>query len=121
MSAELRSGRRTIEISSPDKLMFPQAGLTKLDVARHYERVGELMKPLLRDRPLTFQVFPDGIDSEGYYMKSMPRHFPDWIGRTTVAKRGGSLVQVVARDTPTLAYLPAQNTSTPPPRPPRGA
>jgi bifunctional non-homologous end joining protein LigD len=113
MSAEIRSGRRTIAISSPDKLMFPQAGLTKLDLARHYERVGELMKPLLRDRPLTFQVFPDGIDADGYYMKSVPRHFPDWIGRTTVAKRGGSLVQVVARDTATLVYLAGQNMVTP--------
>ena len=61
----------------------------------------------------TFQVFPDGIDAEGYYMKSVPRHFPDWIGRTTVAKRGGSLVQVVARDTATLVYLAGQNMVTP--------
>ena len=113
MSAEIRSGRRTIAISSPDKLMFPAAGLTKLDLANHYDRVGDLMKPLLRERPLTFQFFPEGIEADGYYMKSVPGHFPDWIGRTEVAKRGGSLVQIVARDTATLVYLAGQNMVTP--------
>lgn len=113
MSSEIRCGRRSITITHPDKVMFPGTGLTKLDLARHYERVGGLMSPLLRDRPLTFQVFPDGIGAEGYYMKSVPRHFPDWIGRTRVAKRGGSLVQVVAADVATLVYLAGQNMVTP--------
>jgi bifunctional non-homologous end joining protein LigD len=113
MSATIRSGRRSVAISHPDKVMFPGAGLTKLDVARHYERVAPLMKPYLRDRPLTFQVFPEGIEAEGFYMKSVPRHFPDWIGRVEVAKRGGSLVQVVAREAATLVYLAGQNMITP--------
>ena len=63
MSASIRIGRRRIEISHPDKIMFPAPRLTKLDLARHYERVGELMRPLVRDRPLTFQVYPDGIEA----------------------------------------------------------
>jgi len=113
MSTEIRCGRRSIAITHPDKVMFPEAGLTKLDLARHYERVGGLMAPLLRDRPLTFQVFPDGIAAEGFYMKSVPRHFPKWIGRAKVAKRGGSLVQVVAADAATLVYLAGQNMVTP--------
>jgi bifunctional non-homologous end joining protein LigD len=114
MSSEtIRCGRRSISISHPDKVMFPDRGLTKLDLARHYERVGGLMKPLLRNRPLTFQVFPDGIGADGYYMKSVPRHFPDWIGRAEVAKRGGSLTQVVAADAATLVYLAGQNMITP--------
>jgi bifunctional non-homologous end joining protein LigD len=112
-AATIRCGRRSVAISHPDKMMVPEAGLTKLDVARHYERVGPLMKPYLRDRPLTFQVFPDGIEADGFYMKSVPRHFPDWIGRTEVAKRGGSLVQVVATESATLVYLAGQNMITP--------
>ncbi len=113
MSASIRCGRRTIAISHPDKVMFAAAGLTKIDLARHYERVGGLMAPLLRDRPLTFQVFPDGIDGDGFYMKSVPRHFPAWIARTKVAKRGGSLVQVAGADAATLVYLAGQNMVTP--------
>jgi bifunctional non-homologous end joining protein LigD len=113
MSTTIRSGRRSVAISHPDKVMFPEIGATKLDLARHYERVAGVMLPLLRDRPLTFQVFPEGIEGDGYYMKSVPRHFPDWIGRTRVAKRGGSLVQVVAADAATLVYLAGQNMVTP--------
>ena len=113
MSTEVRCGRRSIAITHPDKVMFPAAGLTKLDLARHYERVGGLMAPLVRDRPLTFQVFPDGVGAAGYYMKSVPPHFPDWIGRAEVAKRGGSLVQVVGADAATLVYLAGQNVVTP--------
>jgi bifunctional non-homologous end joining protein LigD len=113
MSATIRCGRRSIAVSHPDKIMFPEAGLSKLDLARHYERVGALMKPLLRNRPLTFQVFPDGVGSEGFYMKSVPKHFPDWIARTRVAKRGGSLTQVVGADAATLVYLAGQNMVTP--------
>jgi bifunctional non-homologous end joining protein LigD len=113
MSAKIRCGRRAITITHPDKVMFPAVGLTKLELARHYERVGALMVPLLRDRPLTFQIFPDGIEAKGYYMKSGPRHFPDWIGRAEVAKRGGSLTQVVAADAATLVYLAGQNMVTP--------
>ena len=113
MSETIRIGRRSIAISHPDKIMFPGPGLTKLDLAHHYERVGSLMKPLLHDRPLTFQVFPAGIEAEGYYMKSVQPHFPDWIGRAKLAKRGGSLVQVVGADTATLVYLAGQNMVTP--------
>ncbi len=113
MSAAIRCGRRSIAISHPEKVMFPGIGLTKLEVARHYERVGSLMKPYLRDRPLTFQVFPEGVGADGFYMKSVPRHFPDWIDRAEVAKRGGSLVQVVGADVATLVYLAGQNMITP--------
>ena len=93
--------------------MFPERrGDASSSSPSHYARVGPRMAELLRDRPLTFQVFPDGIEGEGYYMKSMPRHFPDWIGSAKVAKRGGSLRQVVARDAATFVYLAGQNVIT---------
>lgn len=62
---ELRVGRREVAISHPDRVVFPRAGLTKLDLARHYERVGEAMAPLVAGRPLALEAFPSGIDSEG--------------------------------------------------------
>jgi len=112
-SETIRAGRRDVEITSPGKALFPKPKITKLELARHYEAVAEAMLPHIRDRPLALQGFPRGIDGPGYYMKSVPDHFPGWIRREKVAKRGGSLTQVIADDAATLVYLAAQNVITP--------
>ena len=52
----------------------------------------------MRDRPLALQAFPDGIEGKGFFMKSVPKYFPDWIATATVPKRGGTLTQVLADD-----------------------
>ena len=111
--SELKVGRRRIEITNADKLLFRRPDLSKLDLARHYERVAEAMLPHVRGRPLALQVFPRGIDERGYYMKSVPAHFPDWVERVEVAKRGGTLTQAVAGNAATLVYLASQNVITP--------
>lgn len=112
MTAELRVGRRRIAISHADRPLFPN-GVTKLDVARHYERVAPAMLPYVRGRPLALQAFPAGIARPGFFMKAVPDHFPDWLGRATVAKRGGTITHVVADDAATLVYLAGQNVVTP--------
>lgn len=111
--ATLQVGRRTIAITHPDKPLFTSPAITKLALARHYARVSEAMLPHVRDRPLALESFPQGIAGKGFFMKSVPRHFPDWIVTTEVPKRGGSLVQVLANDPATLVYLAGQNVITP--------
>jgi bifunctional non-homologous end joining protein LigD len=113
VSETLRVGRRAIEVTHPDKALFTDPVVTKLDLARYYERVAGAMLRHVRDRPLALESYPRGIATRGYYMKSVPDHFPDWIATTQVAKRGGSLTQVVAEDAATLVYLAAQNVITP--------
>jgi bifunctional non-homologous end joining protein LigD len=109
----LHVGRRDIQISHPDKRLFADPPITKLELARHYERVAGAMVPLVRDRPLALQTFPDGIEGKGFFMKSEPKYFPDWIRTATVPKRGGTLTQVLADDAATLVYLAGQNVVTP--------
>ena len=109
----VRAGRRAIAISHPDKPLFAAPAITKLTLARHYARVREAMLPHVRDRPLALESFPQGIAGKGFFMKSVPRHFPQWIVTTEVPKRGGSLVQVLANDPATLVYLAGQNVITP--------
>jgi bifunctional non-homologous end joining protein LigD len=104
---------RRVELSHPDKVLFPEAGVTKRDLAAHYERVAPLMVPLVRDHPVAMHAFPGGIESPGYFMKDVPSHFPDWIRRVTVPKRGGELTHVLANDAATLVYLAGQNCITP--------
>lgn len=109
----IRVGRRTVEISHPDKALFARPPITKLDLVHHYEQVAEAMLPHLQGRPLALQAFPQGIEGKGFFMKSVPAHFPSWIATAEVPKRGGSLRQVIANDAATLVYLAGQNVITP--------
>lgn len=112
-STTVALGRRRVEIPHPDKALFHDPTVTKLDLAHHYERIAPVMLPHLRGRPLALQAFPEGIDHDGYFMKSVPRYFPSWIARATVPKRGGTLTQVLAANAATLVYLAGQNVITP--------
>ena len=108
----LRVGRREVRLTHPARVLFPHVGLTKLDLARHYERVAPLMLPHVRDRPIALQAFPDGIEQDGYFLKAVPSYFPDWIARATVPKRGGTITHVLAGNAATLVYLAGQNVVT---------
>ena len=109
MSATVRG----VAVSSPDKVLFPGAGLTKLDLARYYDAVGPTMVRYVRDRPITIHAFPSGIEGPGVYIKAAPKHFPDWIERATIPKRGGTVTHVLANDPRALVYLAGQNCITP--------
>jgi bifunctional non-homologous end joining protein LigD len=108
----VRIGRRTIQISHPAKALFSSPTITKRDLAHYYERVAEAMLPHVRDRPLALQAFSEGVEHHGYFMKSVPAYFPDWIARATVPKEGGLLTQALAQDAATLVYLVGQNVVT---------
>jgi bifunctional non-homologous end joining protein LigD len=113
MSETIIVGRRRIPLSHPDKELFSDPPITKRMLAHHYEQVAPAMLPHVRDRPLALQAFPNGIDEQGFFMKSVPKYFPDWIATVEVPKRGGSLTQVLAGDAATLVYLAGQNVITP--------
>ena len=113
MSDVLEIGRRKVRVSHPDKVLFPQAKVTKRDLAEHFVRVAEVMLPYVRDRPLALEAFPDGIDGSGYFMKAVPKYFPSWVHRATVPKRGGAVTHALADDAATLVYLAGQNVVTP--------
>jgi bifunctional non-homologous end joining protein LigD len=109
----LTVGRRRIEITHPDKALFTDPTITKLELARHYERVGPVMVTYVRERPLALEMFPQGTGARGFFMKSVPGYFPDWIETATVPKKGGTNTQVLADHAATLVYLAGQNMITP--------
>jgi bifunctional non-homologous end joining protein LigD len=111
--ASVRLGRATIELSNLDKVLFPDSGITKGELVDYYRKVAPLILPYLRDRPVSMQRFPDGIDGEGFYQKSVPDYFPDWIERVTVAKEGGTVTHVICQNLATLVYLANQGCITP--------
>lgn len=102
-----------MKVSSPDKLIFPADGITKLELVGHYELVGERMLDFLADRPLTLQRFPGGIKAKGFMQKNAGDYFPESIRREAVPKRdGGETLYPVVDRAEDLAYLANQNTVT---------
>jgi bifunctional non-homologous end joining protein LigD len=109
----IRVGRRAVAVSSLDKVLFPDAGVTKGELIDHYRRVAPRMIPHVKGRPVSMQRFPDGIGSAGFYQKDAPDYFPDWIRRVTVRKKGGVVEHAVCDDAAALVYLANQNCITP--------
>ena len=105
---------REIEISHPDKLLYPDAYIPKHVVVEYYQRIAEVMLPHVRGRPVSMQRFPDGLRGEGFYQKEAPDYFPDWIDRVEVPKKeGGRIVQITIESAATLVYLANQACLTP--------
>jgi bifunctional non-homologous end joining protein LigD len=107
VSLALRAGRRTVQVSRPDKPLFP-SGITKADLARYYERVAPVMLPHITGRPLNLERYPHGIEGNQIIQQRAGDYFPEWIGRVTVRKKGGSVTHVVASNAATLVYLADQ-------------
>jgi bifunctional non-homologous end joining protein LigD len=111
---KIQSNGRTIEISNHDKLIFPDEGLTKLDVVNYYRKISNHILPHLEDRPLSMHRYPDGINEGDFFQKDTPDYFPDWIDTIEVAlKQGGTRHMVNVRDEATLLYLAGQALVTP--------
>jgi DNA ligase D len=81
---------RTVTISSPGKVMFPERGETKLDLANYYLAVGDGMMRSVRDRPTLLQRFPNGATGSNFFQKRIPDSAPDWLATTTVATVNGT-------------------------------
>jgi bifunctional non-homologous end joining protein LigD len=97
-----------VQISNPDKVLFPDDGFTKADLAGYYERMAEVMLPWLRERPVAMVRVPDGLRGGSFMQKNVPRYFPDWIRTAEVPKQGGTVRQVVCDRPGTLVYLAGQ-------------
>ena len=76
---ELEVGDRTVRISSPERVYFPDRGETKLDLARYYLAVSDGIVRALRDRPCMLHRFPTGVTGEKVHQKRLPKGAPDWV------------------------------------------
>lgn len=98
-------GGRTLTMRNLDKLLWPEAGITKGDLIAYYAQMAPVLLPHLQDRPLVLTRYPDGIGGEGFYQKDAPANLPPWI-RTFAFRHETRLVHYVLADEPaTLAYL----------------
>src|SRR5215467_5339301 len=105
---ELTIGRRKIEVSNLDKVLYPAAHFTKGDVIDYYIRVSKFLLPHLRNRPVTLKRFPNGVRGNFFYEKDAPAFTPDWVRTVPVPRRKGSqdhIDYIVIDDLPTLVWL----------------
>ena len=94
-SLELDAGGRTVAISSPGKVMFPEHGETKADLARYYLAVAEPLMLTVRDRPTLLQRFPNGATEKSFFQKRIPESAPDWLETTTVSTPNGTTSRAI--------------------------
>jgi bifunctional non-homologous end joining protein LigD len=100
-------------ITHPDKLLFPADGISKGALAAYYDAVAPLMVPLMRNRPVTMERYPAGIEAEGFMHKSVSRGFPAWLKRVDVPKKDGVVHYPLVTDTASLLWMTNQNCITP--------
>lgn len=106
---KIKVGRYVVETSHEDIILFPQSELTKKALIDYYVQIAPVMLPYLKNRPISMQRFPNGIDEENFYQKDAPDYFPTWITRATIAKQeGGHVNYVVCNNEATIAYLANQ-------------
>lgn len=100
-------------ITHPEKVLFPDDGITKGELAAYYEAIAPAMLPHIRQRPVTMERFPAGIDKEGFLQKDVSKGYPAWLQRVEVPKKGGTVHHPIVTDTRSLLWLANQNSITP--------
>lgn len=111
---------REVVVSNPDRVVFPDIGLTKGELVDYYRRIAPHALPHLRGRPLTMQIQPKGAAEPGAFVKERRKHFPDWVGSAEVPisdltrrKRADGLRMPVVDSADALVYLANQGMVTP--------
>jgi bifunctional non-homologous end joining protein LigD len=112
-----RRRQSQVVVTHPEKVLFPDSGITKGELCAYYEAVAPSMIPHLRGRPITMERFPAGIEKQGFIQKDVSKGFPSWLERVEVEKRNGKAGESVhyplAGDARSLVWLANQNSITP--------
>ena len=100
-------------ITHPEKILFPDDGITKGELAAYYEMIAPVMLPHILRRPVTMERFPAGIAKKGFIQKDVSTGFPEWLQRVEVPKKDGVVHHPIVTDTRSLLWLVNQNSITP--------
>jgi DNA ligase D len=104
---------RQVRISSPDRVMWPDCGVTKLQLAEYFVAVGDWLMPVVGQRPITLQRFPGGIDGEEFFAKNPPRGLPDYAETVMLTYPSGRKhPQIVLNELAVAVWAVQMNTVT---------
>ncbi|KFF22776.1 DNA ligase D [Chryseobacterium sp. JM1] len=104
---EITLDKHKVKLTNQDKIYFPKDDITKGDVIAYYQSVASYILPYLKNRPLSLNRFPNGIEEQGFYQKDAGDSMPDWIKTTKVYSESNDkyIDYVYCNDKATLAYL----------------
>ena len=94
-SIEIDAGGRTVVVSNPDKVYFPERGQTKLDLVRYYVAIEQPLMRALGGRPVLMERYPEGAGGISFFQKRAPKNTPDWIQTTEVQTPNGTPSQAL--------------------------
>ena len=96
----IEAGGREVRISSPGRVVFPEAGVTKRALIDYYLAVSEPVLGGLRDRPTHLKRYPGGVGAEPFFQKRIPDSAPDWLATTTVTFPSGRTARALLPNDP---------------------
>jgi bifunctional non-homologous end joining protein LigD len=99
-------------ITHPDKVLFPDDGITKGELASYYEMIAPIMIPHVRARPVTMERYPAGLGKQSFWQKDVSRGFPPWLERVEVPKKDGTVHHPIVTDARSLLWIANQNSIT---------
>ncbi|HUK61358.1 MAG TPA: DNA ligase D [Stellaceae bacterium] len=94
-----------VRLTHPEKILYPEAGITKLDLAQYYVAVADAMLPHVKGRPLTLLRSPDGVGGKHFYQKHPGDSAPDALGRIEIDEKEGRTIYLLADDVAGLVAL----------------
>jgi bifunctional non-homologous end joining protein LigD len=98
-------GSASLEVSSLDKIYFPDDGITKGDVMQYYTRIAPVLLPLIKDRPLVLKRYPDGIQGTFFFQQNAGGGIPKGVRTAAVTTGDGDrAVRMIGGDLLTLLY-----------------
>lgn len=101
----LKIGRRSVPLSNPQKVLYPDANFTKADVVHYYLEIAPYLLPHLADRPLTLKRYPGGVAGPFFYEKMCPTHRPAWVSTARMKTTNRQIDFCVIDDAAALAWV----------------
>ncbi len=104
-SQQVQIGKRKLELSNLNKVLWPEDGVTKAELIHYYLAIAPTILNHIRGRPLSMVRFPDGIHGEKFFQKNLPDWVPDWLETAEIGDAKKTINYVVATEDASLVFL----------------